>query len=353
MRKEVLSPSEGFKSHSSPITLKLIAEQAGFAVSTVSHILGSRADLYAPATREKVLHIADKLGYRPNAFARAVRSGSFGAVSLLFSSNPAHSNISPPLIAGIHSALEKNELHMSLAMLSDEKLTNKDFVPRILREWMSDGLLIAYYQAIPERFMDLLASNNIPSVWINSSQTTDSVNTSNFIGGKDATEHLLQMGHKKIAFVDYTSPFPPGNIMDERYNGYKAAMESAGLAAHQIGGQTYTERLDRIEKSQKWLADSNRPTAVVCLGESSALPVISAAHINGLSIPTDLSVITFGSEPLTSTGTHITSMQIPFYDIGRESVAMLIRKMDQPNIMQSNEVLPFTLDQGATCYRVK
>ena len=349
MSKEITSTPDIVKTHSSPATLKQIAEQAGVSVSTVSHIMGTRADLYAPATQKKVIKLADKLGYRPNAFARAMRSGRFGSVSLVLSSNPAHSNITSPLIAGIHNTLEANELHMSLAMLPDKKLTNKSFVPRILREWMSDGLLIAYYQAIPKRFMELLAKNHIPSVWINSSQSTDCVSTDNFAGGKAAAEHLLRMGHQKIAFVDYTIPLPPGNIMEERYKGYADAMKKAGLTPRKIGGKTYTPRINRIEKCSNWLTRADRPTAIIALSESSALPIIDAAHINGLSLPTDLSLITFGSEPLNSTGIHITSMQVPFYDMGQKSVDMLIRKLKSPNIIQTCEIIPFTLNTGATC----
>ncbi len=353
MNSKTMSPLPDIKKHSGPITLKQIAEYAGVSVSTVSHIMGSRADLYTESTQKKVTNIAHKLGYRPNAFARAVRSGKFGSISLLLSSNPAHSNISPPLISGIHDALEKNDFHMSLAMLPDNKLINKDFVPRILREWMSDGLIIAYYHAIPKQFKTLLENHNIPSVWVNSVQSEDCINADDLSAGQQATEYLLKLGHKKIAFVDYTVPLPRGeNNMEKRYHGYVAAMQSAGLTARHIGGKIHTPRAMRIEKSRKWLSRSDRPTAVICLAASSALPVIDAALINGLSIPEDLSIITFGSEPLTSTGFHITSMQIPFYNMGQKTVNMLLRKLSKPDIIQPPEIIPFIFDQGNTCSKI-
>ncbi len=331
------------------ITLKQIAEQAGVSVSTVSHIMGSRGHLYTPETREKVTSLAHKLGYRPNAFARAIRAGRFGSVSLLLSNNPAYSNLVAPLTNGIYNQLEKNKLHMSLAILPDEKLTDQNFVPQILREWMADGLLIAYYHTVPKPFRDLLSQHNIPSVWINSTLETDCVSADDFTCGKQATEHLLRLGHKQIAFVDYTVPNPCGNTLHDRFKGYAAAMGSAGLMPRRIGGRIKTPRENRIDKSRKWLSRRDRPTAVVCLFESSALPVMEAAFISGLSVPADLSLITFADEPLTSTGIHITSMQTPFYEIGKSSVAMLVRKLAQPDIAQPSEVLPFTLDQGATC----
>lgn len=334
---------------SSPATLKQIAEAAGVSVSTVSHIMGTRGALYAPQTREKVMRLADELGYRPNAFARAVRSGRFGSVSLLLSNNPAHSSLIPSLMAGIHDALEQHELHMSLAMLSDHKLTDPEFVPRILRQWMADGLLIAYFHEIPEPFRDLLAGHRIPSVWINSNVETNGVDTDNFDGGKRATEHLLHLGHERIAFVDYTVPVAKGSLMHERYKGYAAAMRAAGLSVRRIGGKSSTPRGERLDKSREWLARDDRPTALVCFSESTALPVLQAALMQGLAVPSDLSLVTFGNEPLDSSGIHVTSMVVPFYDMGCRAVAMLTRKMAQPDDEQPREVLPFVLDSGDTC----
>ena len=329
------------------VALKQVAEAVGISVSTVSHILGSRVDLYRPETRERVIRKAAELGYRPNASARAVRSGQFGAVSLLLSSNPAHSELFDPLTVGIHNTLAQQGMHLTLDMLSDSELTAPAFVPRFLRMRMVDGLLIAYYHGIPERFKELLRRSQVPFVWVNSRHAADCVYPDDRAAGRQATEHLLERGFRRIAYIDYTLPILSDGML-AREAGYAEAMRAAGLTPRTISPAAKTPRTARVAFSRAWLEAPDRPEAVVCLALTTALPVLHAAAMLGLRVPRDLALVTFAVQPLTLTGIHLTSLQVPFYEIGRRAVAMLTRKLEQPGQEQSPEVVPFSLDAGET-----
>lgn len=328
-------------------TLKQVAESAGISVSAASHILGSRSGSYRRETRERVAREALRLGYRPNAFAQAVRSGRFGAVSLLLSSNPDHSELFNPLTIGIHDALAEQGMHLTLDMLSDKDLTDPAFVPRFLRVRMVDGLLIAYYHGIPERFKALLRQNQVPSVWVNSQQAADCVHPDEIGAGRRAAEHLLERGFRRIAYADYTLPILSDGMM-AREAGYAQALRAAGLAPRKISPSDKMPRTERIAFSRAWLQARDRPDAVVCISLTTALPILQAAAEMRLRVPEDLAVVTFALQPVNLTGIHVTSLQVPFDQVGRQAVAMLGRKLDRPGEPQPPEVVPYTFDQGAT-----
>ena len=329
------------------VSLKQVAESAGISVSAASHILGGRGGRYHPRTREHVIQKAAELGYRPNGFARAVRSGRFGAVSLLLSSNPIHSELFEPLTIGIHNTLLEHGMHLTLDLLSDDALTRPSFVPRFLRVRMVDGILIAYYHGFPERFESLLKKNQVPCVWLNSRHPEDCVYPDDFAGGRQATEHLLSRGFKRIAYVDYTVPILSDG-MCAREKGYLAAMSAADLPPRIIRPSVNLAREKRVAHSEEWLKGRGAPDAVVCLSGSTAYPILHAAAGLGLRVPDDLAVITFAIQPMNLTGIHITSMQVPFYEIGRRAVDMLNRKLEDPGHAEPPEIVPFTMDLGST-----
>ncbi len=352
MKRQVSTANQTQNAHTkaapnSRIALKQVAEAAGISVSTVSHILGTRGDLYRHETRERVIQKAAELGYRPNGFARAVRSGRFGAVSLLLSSNPEHSELFDPMTIGIHNALAEQGMHLTLDLLSDKELTDPAFVPRFLRVRMVDGLLIAYYHGIPDRFKELLRRSHVPSVWVNSRHETDCVYPDDLAAGRQATEHLLERGFRRIAYVDYTLPVLSDGMI-ARETGYADAMRAVGLPPRKISPATRTPRTERIAFSRTWLEKRNRPKAVICLSLTTAFPILHAAAELGLRIPQDLAVVTFAIQPVNLTGIHVTSLLVPFYDVGKRAVAMLTRKLAKPSQAQPPEIVPFTLDTGET-----
>jgi DNA-binding LacI/PurR family transcriptional regulator len=186
------------------VTIYQIAERVGLSPKTVSRILSGKAALHKPETRERVLQVATELGYRANSSARAMRRQRFGCVTLLLSNVRQRSVLPSAREDGIQAALGEHDLHLMVAPLPDAKLTDQGFVPRILREYGSDGLLVNYNTRIPPRMETLLDAHNLPSVWINVRRDSDCVYPDDLQAGRQAAERLLALGHRRIAFVDYT-----------------------------------------------------------------------------------------------------------------------------------------------------
>jgi len=191
-------------------TLDAIAARAGVTKATVSNVLnrnrvGTRSD--AVRNAQRIRKIAAELGYRPNMAARAIQTNRFNAVGLIASTEPRFS-VYQPYLAGLTRACRRKDLHLTLGEVVDEKLTDERYIPKVLREWAVDGLLIAYMAGFPPVLADLIEQYRIPSVWLNAKRDHDCVYPDDRGGMELATRHLVELGHQRIAFF---SVFPGGH----------------------------------------------------------------------------------------------------------------------------------------------
>ena len=155
-------------------SLKQIAAQAGFSFQAVSQALNGTGALKG-ATRSHILEVARRMGYRPNGFARAIRTGRFGNVGLLLSTVKLFSYLDDEFLDGVHDALSERNYHLTVSKLPDAELTSGERVPKLLREMAVDGLLVNYTHSIPRDMIRLLKAHGVPSIWVNSKQNADCV----------------------------------------------------------------------------------------------------------------------------------------------------------------------------------
>lgn len=331
-----------------PVSIKTIAEECGVSRQAVSNALTDKGRL-APETRERIVQVARELGYRPNSIARTMQSGRFGSIALLLSTKDGHSWMPDPLLAGIHDELARHDLHLTVARLPDEKLVSAGLVPKLLREWACDGVLINYIYEVPSRLVSMIEEYNIPCIWINMRREADCVHPDDFQAAYDATRHLLDLGHRNIGFVDYRfgSAAQHYSIHDRR-GGYETALHEAGCQTHVIGNTSARPMEELFDLSVAWLGQPNRPTAVVAYGDAEAVAITTAAMSLGLRLPHDLSLIAFhwGGVAITCLGT--TLMAMPAYQMGETAVQMLLRKIDDPSLVLPPQALPYGSMAGHT-----
>jgi LacI family transcriptional regulator len=334
-------------------TAKHIAERTGLSLPTVWQVLGDKGHRYSASTRERVLTAAREMGYRPNASAKAISTGRFGAAALLLSTDSGNSYLPESLLGGIHDALAARNLHMTLAKAPDDALTRTGFVPKILREWMVDGLLINNYGAMPAPFLCALRKHGLPSVWINAKHDADCVHPEDVTVGRIATEYLLALGHSRIAYVSHTTD----HYSDaDRETGYRAAMAGAGLTPRKIICDLNNHRVasrpalpDWIASSDCWLKGQDRPTALIVYAEYIAVPVLHAAALVGLRIPDDLSIVVVAPNPVNDTAFPLTTVLLPEYAIGGAAVEMLLAKIEEPAVPLPRRALAPGFQKGISC----
>ena len=332
------------------VTQKQIAQELGVSHQLVSFALNG-SDMVAERTRDEILQVAERLGYRVNGSARTMRAGRFGCVAMLLSDEPHRSYAPKSLINGVHDELALHDQHLTIARLPDQTLTSEVLVPKILREWMADGLLIDYIRNIPPRLVELIARHQFPAIWINAGQPGDCVSPDNLGAGQAATRHLLELGHTRIAWVDFTHGSDLAqehHSAGERAEGYVLEMHAAGLAPQIVRETQAVPPRERIERSRQLLAGPDRPEALVTYGSTEGGPLMIAAMSLGLVIPRDLSLVSFGDAETNFCGIPLTLMVEPDYLLGETAVKMLQEKIKAPAIALAARVLPFHFQPGFT-----
>lgn len=338
-----------------PVDVKPIRSQDSLAqVAGVTRLTIHRALTGQPgvgqATRQRIRRLADKYGYRPNAAARSTRTGRFGAVALLLGTRDGCSTLPPDLLNGIHDGLAAHDLNLMVVRLPDERLTDADYVPRILRETASDGLLIDYTHDIPLLMLDLIAQAKLPAVWINVKREHDCVHPDDFAAAKQATQRLLASGRRRVAWADFSNLDPDHRHYSaaDRRAGYAAAMIDAGLTPrfatelnpHQPG-------VDRECGAQAILSDPDRPDALVCYADTTAAAFIHAAQRLGINIPGELSLLSFDPSVSPLLYPRLSTMLLPSRAVGEQAVAMLQQRIHHPHPVPAVTV-PFTYEAGET-----
>ena len=337
-------------------TIARIAHDVGMSTCTVSRILNNQHQQYRPETRDKVLEAAKRLGYRCNAFARATRVGRTNFVAMLMSTTPERSYVTPAFLSAIHEALYAHGMRLTVSMLPDNKLADADYVPQILREWSADGLLVTYDHAYPPRMVALLEKSLTPAIWTNTKRPVNCVFPDEYHAGRLATQHLVELGHTSIAYVDFAhgeAQLDQAHYSArDRLAGYRSAMRDALLAPqivmHREVRLNYTERTHYAVCA---LARSDRPTALVTYGDTIALPCAFAAAQLGISIPDDLSIVTIDDEPCSRSGLFFTTIIIDRVEIARRAVEHLLLRIKAPEYGIPSSRIPPSVVMGATSSR--
>ncbi|HYG75209.1 MAG TPA: LacI family DNA-binding transcriptional regulator [Planctomycetota bacterium] len=204
--------------------------------------------------------------------------------------------------------------------------------------------------------IELIQEHGIPSVWINTQQKADCVFPDDLDASRSATETLLRLGHRRIAYADFGIGVgrPPHHYSNvDRYEGYARAMRAANLPSRYVQGAEFIPLRERAAFAAHILSGDDRPSAFVTYNDTTALPILHAAACRGLSIPRDLSVITFFQERLDRTGISVSTMVIPWHEVGSTAARMLLDKIADPSQTFPPRALQFALEEGATLAPVR
>jgi DNA-binding LacI/PurR family transcriptional regulator len=307
--------------------LKDVAAIAQVSPATVSFILrGERLDRYPQTTKDRVLAAAEALAYRPNTQARAVRSGRRGAIGLVLSDEPMASFIAQNLLSGIQDVCVTDSLSLHIERVNLRDLDD-DKDPPEMRRWSIDGALVDITFGPQDRLAEILARRGVPAVWLNTDRKHDAVRYDDRRACLDATARLIAAGHRRIAYVNVF--FLPSQDFAglhysyrERWEGYLAAMAAAGLPPLAISSGP-----DRTAWGGQLLASlqgPDRPTAMLCYDNDSAITAVLAAARAGLQIPRDLSLVTNANYAPTLDGRIISCVILPEREMGMDATHRLI-----------------------------
>ena len=336
-------------------TIATIAAQMGLSRATVTHVLNGRATemRIKPETQERVLKVAHELGYRANAAARAVRAGRFGNIALVQSLYGQY--LPNELLQGLTKAIAARDIRFVLTQASDTVIDDETYLPHTIRELSVDGVIINRHLGFSESYMAHIQRLGIPAIFLNVKQEFDCVHPDDLTGGRIAAELLLGMGHERIAYLDTDEPENRHYSKQDRRAGYEQAMQSAGKtpqiallpAAYPAPGHPGPAM--RIEAARLLLMQANRPTAILAYEIAETMAVVHAAHILGMRIPQDLSIIQFHHRIDLRYFIPIQTVSNAMREVGTAAVEMLLEKIDRPQTPLPTRVVPVKMLEGATC----
>ncbi|MFH5824450.1 LacI family DNA-binding transcriptional regulator [Georgenia sp. AZ-5] len=308
-----------------------MAQTAGVSVGTVSNVL-NRPALVSPATRERVLSVIEELNFVRNASARQLREGkvrTVGAV-VLDIANPFFTEMA----RGIEDRLATEDFTLMLSS-SDGDPEREGRYLRLFEEQGVHGVLVSPSRGTRGN-IDKLRRHGVPVVLLDyRSQAGDvsSVSVDDVAGGTLAVRHLLERGHRRIAFLN--GPLSIQQCVDRR-DGAVAAFQSAGLdpadglleipmpALNAAAGDVAMEGLLDLD-------EASRPTAVFCVNDLTALGAMRCARRAGLSIPEDMAFVGYDDIQYSAElMTPLTSVRQAMHRMGWTAADLLLRSEDGP-----------------------
>ncbi|MFD5572544.1 LacI family DNA-binding transcriptional regulator [Streptomyces cadmiisoli] len=303
-------------------TIRDVAERAGVSKSLVSLVLRGSPQV-RPEKRDAVLRAVRELGYRPNAAARTLSEQRSRTVGVLL--NDLRNPWFVDLLDGLNSLLHDNGLHMLLADARLNHRTGRDLARSFL-DLQADGLVVV--GTLPDRAALEPVAERIPVVVAGAREPVppgvDVVAGDDTYGARLATEHLVGLGHRRIAHIAGY-----GAVGDLRRDSFETTMRAHGLADGAVvesgdlteeGGYRATVRL---------LSRPDRPTAVFAVNDITSVGVLSAADELGLRVPRDLSVVGYDNTSISRLRhVWLTTVDNAGHEVGRRAARALLDRIE-------------------------
>lgn len=307
------------------VTLKDVAMVANVDVSTASRaISGNTTHRIPQVTRDRIVSLAETLGYRPNQVARELKSGKSRTIAVM---TPDLSNLSSlEILRGIQDVAAAERYLVCLInphdVMNDQRLYKERLEGRV------DGLLVAFARSDDELVLDW-AHRQLPLVLVMraSKGVSGSVVLDDQEVSRTMVQHLVSLGHHSIGHV-------AGDLRIETALRRREGFLSA-LADSQVDGDVvpieegFYTRDGGYAAARRMLSGAYRPTAIAVANLMSAFGVMAAIHDLGLRIPSDISVIAADDHIVAdNVKPRLTTVRLPQYEMGAQATQMLLRTID-------------------------
>jgi DNA-binding LacI/PurR family transcriptional regulator len=338
-----------------------VASLAGVSTSTVSNVLNGRANRMAAETLARVEAAIAELKYRPNSTARQLKTGYTPLIGLLV---PSMAN---PMYGFIAREIETlAQERYGFRIMIGNTYRDRDKETRFFDDLLDHGVrgVIIISSLIDEQHVEAAAGRGMVMVSYDRRATpnmrsiVDHVTVDSFESARIATQHLIDLGHRRLAFVT-----PAGRTMsrNEKIAGFLSAAKSAGLegSAHVVEGTPVDEygdsMMSEVGRAQAGLLAKlpERPTGVIGVNDLMAFGLMAGFRDAGLAVPDDVSVIGIDNVFL-STLMHpaMTSVRLPVPEMAQVMVERVMSRLADPSIETQEYIFQPTLvkrDSVAAC----
>jgi DNA-binding LacI/PurR family transcriptional regulator len=333
-----------------PVTIKDVARQAGVSITTVSNVLNDRTDSMSETTLQRVLQVMEALNYRPNPLARGLVTRRTATIGVVLA------EIETSLFLQALNRIEPiaRQAGYSVLMSNASDPAQEYAVMQLFLEKHVDGLI---FLSVSERIQDdhvpELERLQVPTVLVNRANTypnLDQINWDDTTGVSKAVEHLIQLGHHRIAHLRGPERRRSGQ---NRLQGYRAALERHGIPfrSEYVCSGDYTGAAALWQASTlRLLALSPRPTAILASDDTVAAVVIKTIQRAGLNVPRDVAVIGVDGQRFGAyLNPALTTVRLPVLEAGGRAVHMLLDRIAGVRSEREQVVLPCSLIVRESC----
>jgi LacI family transcriptional regulator len=318
-----------------------ISRRAGVSIATASRVLNGSSHPVSDATRERVLKAAEELGYRPSELARALVKRTSRIIGVIVG------DIVDPYFAEIARGVEDVAArvgHLTMVCNAERRPAAELAHLGVLRDYHAAGVVFAgsgyedetVTAALRNMVEGLQAGGAVVVALAARDFTCPSVLVDNRAAARDATEHLLALGHRRIAFVQG----PPGlHTSAHRQEGFDAAMQAAGAEPFTLVGGFEYEAGDAA--AGELLARGELPEAILAVNDEVAIGLLTGLRRGGVEVPGDVSVAGI-DDTRPARLVDLTSVSLPLHELGARAARMIL---DGPG---EDAVLPHRLVPRAT-----
>jgi DNA-binding LacI/PurR family transcriptional regulator len=326
-------------------SIKDIARLANVSHSTVSRALRG-SSLISPQTITRIRQIAADSGYRPSAAARSLVTSRSATIGVVVTS--IADPFAAEVVLGIEDAADQRDYSVILAN-SNAQPDREMRVVRAFEERRVDGIIVTSSR-VGAVYAELLSQTHVPIVLLNNQHPSEfmhSVMIENLAASRRATQHLIDLGHKRIAYIGDRFGCQSDT---ERFSGYQSALEAANLPiqTEYIGyGNGSSEGGDSA--MSELLSLQQPPTAVFCYNDMTALGALVEVRARGLRVPDDLSMAGFDDLPIIQyLDPPLTTVRQPMYQMGRMAMEILLELMEGKTRAHDTHVAGELMVRGST-----
>lgn len=309
-----------------PATIRDVALRAGVSLATVSRALNG-SSLVNEETKRRVVAVAEELDFAPSQSARRLSLGKTQTITVIvsFLTRPQAAD----RLRGIDASLADSEFDLVIYNVESIEKRDQYFQTLPLRQ-RTDGLLVVSLPP-PDAHLLRLQRSDVPIVFIDAHENTSAfprVLGDDVAGGVLATEHLLELGHRRVGFVGDAFDNPYGFTSSrDRFAGFERALARAGVDGRPdrvaLGAHG---RYEARDLASRMLSLPDRPTAIFAASDTQALGVLAAAQDLGLHVPDDLSVVGYDDiEACDFVG--LTTVRQHLFESGREGAQLLMSEI--------------------------
>lgn len=325
------------------ITIKDIAKAANVSINTVSRALNNKPDINAK-TKEKVLKIAEELGYVKNITASSLRNRKSKTIGVIFKdiTNPFFVEV----LKGIEKATKENDYSLILMDIEKDYELEKKAI-QIMAEKRVDGILISPVRKEKKKFNKIM-NLNIPYVIIGDhfeEMNADEIYANDLKGGYLATKHLIERGRKKIVFLNVKNH---NFVSQSRLQGYKKALKEAKIRINnKIIFDIKEDVNDAYKKILEILENGLSFDSIFCFNDILAYGAIKALREKGIEIPKEIMVVGY-DDIIYSSIIDLTTIRIPKFELGYKAFHILFDKMNHKVNKRTKIVLDVELIERKT-----